>query len=213
MWKIGRSIHVALKDFWGFDLIPDPIKASLKYAQKALELDNNDAEIRGHLASVYIARKDHERAVRECQAALSINPSSYRIHNWYGVALVWSGKFEKAISMLEMALRLSPNDPDSGVTYTRMTEAYIGLGQFDRAVETAQIAATKPKRGFLIPASLVAALAHAGQLAEARQALQELFERIPTLICANFKDRLLATDPHLIAVYVDGLRKAGVPEE
>ena len=80
-------------------------------------------------------------------------------------------------------------------------------------METAQIAATKPKRGFLIPASLVAALAHAGKIDDAKQALPDLFEREPKLTCANFKDRLLATDPHLIAVYVDGLRKAGVPEE
>lgn len=114
--------------------------------------------------------------------------------------------------MLEMAGRLSPNDPGAGVTLARLAEAYMGLGQYDLAVEQAQLAATKQRRGIWINTSLIATLAHAERMEEAREAYQELIDRAPYFTCAFLKENLPLTDPHLIEVYIDGLRKAGVPE-
>jgi len=93
-----------------------------------------------------------------------------------------------------------------------MAEAYLGLGQYELALEKAELAATKPVRGIWIITALIAALAYNDRTKEAEEACQDLFERVPKFTCAFLKENL-PSNPHLIKVYVDGLRKAGVPEE
>ena len=184
----------------GWSKSSDESDIALKNAQKALELDNTDANAHSCLGAVFIVRKDHARAIRECKAAISLNPSSYAGHHWCGTAFVWSGGFEAGIPMLEMAGRLSPNDPGAGVTLARLAEAYMGLSQYDLAVEEAQLAATKQRRGIWINTSLIATLAHAERMEEAREAYQELIDRAPYFTCAFLKENLPLTDPHLIEV-------------
>jgi hypothetical protein len=57
--------------------------------------------------------------------------------------------------------------------------------------------------------------AHTGRLAEAREWLGRLLEILPGLTIAGYQatswTRLLP--PQIAALYVDGLRKAGLPEE
>ena len=202
-----------LRVLQGWSKSSDETDIALKNAQKALELDQTDATAHSCLGAVYILQKDHARAIRECKTAISLNPSSYRGHHWCGVAYVWSGDFEAAIPMLELALRLSPNDPGAGVTLARLAESYMCLGQFELSVEMAQLAATKQTRGIWINTSLIAALAHAGQIEESEIAYQELIQRAPYFTCAYLKANLPITDPQFLEIYLEGLRKAGVPEE
>jgi hypothetical protein len=77
----------------------------------------------------------------------------------------------------------------------------------------AQLAATKQTRGIWINTSLIAALAHAGQIEESEIAYQELIQRAPYFTCAYLKANLPITDPQFLEIYLEGLRKAGVPEE
>ena len=60
----------------------------------------------------------------------------------------------------------------------------------------------------------VIALAHLGRIAEARAALERERELDPGLTIAAVKAMYAATlAPELIAVLVEGYRKAGLPEE
>jgi|GEM_PF-6688314 len=121
--------------------------------------------------------------------------------------------FGAAASIFFMASSLSPNDPAVASTLARLAEAYMGLGDFENAVEHAERAMTKQTRGVWINTALVASRAHVGRIEDAKSGLRELLERFPYITCAYLREHLPITDPHLLDVYIDGLRIAGVPEE
>ena len=52
-----------------------------------------------------------------------------------------------------------------------------------------------------------------GHIAEARDWLERLLELQPGLTIAKYKAYATFFAPELLAVYLDGLRKAGLPEE
>jgi len=60
----------------------------------------------------------------------------------------------------------------------------------------------------------VVACAHLGRIAEARDWLRRLLEITPRLTIARYKALYGITHPPgIIDIYVEGLRKAGLPEE
>lgn len=196
----------------GWAKFPDELDIALAHARQGMELDQSDSRAHCCLGAIHIMRKETSKAIRECQTGISLNPSSFQGHMWCGAAHVYAGNFEAAIPFLEMAMRLSPNDPFTGVALARLADAYMGLGKFDLAVEMAELAASKPRRGIWIHAVLVATLAHVGRTDEAKHAFTELIERQPDFSCTYLKQNLPITDPHLLDIFSDGLRKAGVPE-
>ena len=67
--------------------------------------------------------------------------------------------------------------------------------------------------GFLLAVGIVAAShALAGRTDEARQALRHLRGLDPELRISNLKDWVLLRRPEDIAVFMEGLRRAGLPE-
>ena len=90
-----------------------------------------------------------------------------------------------------------------------MSVAFIGLGRFDEAVSAAKKAV---RQNPLFPFSyrwLASALAHLGCEAEAREAVAGLFE-----LESDFRisERVARGDVLGLQLYIDGLRKAGLPE-
>jgi hypothetical protein len=64
------------------------------------------------------------------------------------------------------------------------------------------------------PAARLAAVSHAlaGRLEQAQKAMQHVLQIDPTLRMSNAKDRIPPLRPTDLARYIDGLRKAGLPE-
>ena len=81
--------------------------------------------------------------------------------------------------------------------------------QVSRLAAAALLARHWPAKGSRNSAALALAGEDEGDVADARTAV---LERMPGFSCAHFRDNFPATDPHFIEVYVEGLRKAGMPE-
>ena len=86
--------------------------------------------------------------------------------------------------------------------------AFIGLGRFDEAVTAAKNALETQTYGtaFLC---LAAALAHLGRDAEARKTVAQLLEIEPHF---RISEWVAHTGQRQAQMYIDGLRKAGLPE-
>ena len=121
------------------------------------------------------------------------------------------GEHQSAIDRFERALRLSPRDPT--VFHMRTGIAYASLlaGQYDIASSEAREALRDQTwlGGLRV---LAASKALAGHLEEAREAMGHLLEVDPALRVSNLKDRISPLQPEDFAKYVEGLRKAGLPE-
>ena len=133
------------------------------------------------------------------------------------------GQFEKALGYEDKAIRLSPRDPYLWGWLEAKSWMHIGLKQYDQAIDLARQALSISPNFPFAHRDLIAALALSGREAEAREALQ----RYLALPAAGL--RTIAAwqaikaqnvnehgDPRFVDFWdrmIEGLRKAGMPEE
>jgi adenylate cyclase len=120
-----------------------------------------------------------------------------------------AGQPEEAIRSFERRIRLSPFDPCLFSTFVGMGMAFIGLGRFDEAVSAAKKAVRQNPLYPVTYRCLASALAHLGREAEAREAVAGLLELEPDF---RISERVARGGGSRLQLYIDGLRKAGIPE-
>jgi adenylate cyclase len=192
---------------------PDPkseLAEAMRLSRLALSIDENDPEalaaMGGMTASVV---GDFDAATEMVDRAVILNPNSWMAWELRGQTFNSTGKFEEAIGSFDRAIRLSPLDPFLFGTYTHIGLAFIGLGRFDDALVAAKKALRKNKTLSTTYRCLAAALAHLGRETEAREAAAGLLELEPDFRISVFEARYRLSRQQM---YIDGLRKAGVPE-
>ena len=141
-------------------------------------------------------------------AGLAINPDDPPLYRARGTALLVLGRYEQAISDVQQAMRLSPRDPVIGLWLVTLGDAELGLGHFDAAIGEYHKAIDAGWRVYQPYRGLAAAYALDGKMEEARSALTEARRLNPELTL-----KWLQTHSQSIPPLLEGVRKAGVPEE
>lgn len=185
---------------------------ALVAARTAVELDGEDAAAHCTLGRIHYARREHDQAIAELQIALELNPSLAWAHYGVGAALVFSGHGQESLPFLEAAIKLSPRDPNMGSFLVRIADAYLFMQDSNKAVEWAKKALRQPGFQWSRYAVLVSALGHLDQLEKANHFLQELRTRRSDFSIAFVQANHLFSDADDMSYYLEGLRKAGVPE-
>lgn len=193
----------------------DSISAALAAAKNALARDDKDPVAYFALGRVYMIRGQHDASVAELETAIALNPNFTQAYHGLGAALMLSGRLEEAVEALDTAIRLSPRDPVLWGTMSFRSLTCTLMRQYEEAAEWARKTIHEPRStggGYWPFAILAAALANMDQLDEAREALEESLRRKPDLTIDFLKTTLPTKQPDGIAPYLDGLRKAGLPE-
>ncbi|WWC71485.1 uncharacterized protein I206_105443 [Kwoniella pini CBS 10737] len=117
--------------------------AVIKYFADSFRLDRaanlfermmvNEPEVAALLAKSYIGMNEEIKAVKIMHSALSLNPQSYPILHTQCDFLLSKGKPEWAQQIAQQAVNSAPSE---FVTWAKLTETYIELGQFDQALLT-----------------------------------------------------------------------------
>jgi adenylate cyclase len=118
-----------------------------------------------------------------------------------------AGLPEEAIPSFERAIRVSPVDPLLYMTLTGIGQALIELRRFDEAI----VVLKKSLRQNLYLTTyrcLASAFAHLGRDAEAHDAAARVLEMDPAFTISA----LIARAPKNLKLFIEGLRKAGLPE-
>lgn len=104
--------------------------------EKALEIDDNLAEVHTSLASLLMLSEwNWAGAEREFMRALELNPNYATAHHWYSGWLINMGRLDEALKMISRAADLDPISQaivkDKGITlyYRRDYEAAIELAE------------------------------------------------------------------------------------
>jgi len=195
------------------DVSDDNLESAVQTAERAIELDPNDAFARVALGNVRMGRRELDKAELEFRKAIELNPSSAFAHMYVGHILGHQLEFaEQGLTHLELAIRLSPRDPYTGPTMGRMSAAHYLLGNYENTVEYARKALQYPATQIRQNAFLVAALTILGREDEAQFALQDLWHRDPAFTCSQFQNIMPVFEPESIASVITNLRKAGLPE-
>ena len=128
------------------------------------------------------------------------------------MALTLVGRLNEAKEMLGKAELVSPRDPLLWAFLVVPALAFVLSEDYEDAVYWARKTLQVPRAsGYWPHAVLAAALAHLGQMDEARAAVTEALEAKPDLSLAYLAKTLPTKEPSGLDPYLDGLRKAGLP--
>jgi adenylate cyclase len=186
------------------------IAEGFRLLRLALSIDGNATlalSMLGRATASFSA--DFDTAKEMVDRAVALNPNSFRAWEERGWTHLTVGQPEEAIRSFERRIRLSPFDPLLFATYAGMSVAFIGLGRFDEAVSAARKAVRLNPLFAFTYRCLASALAHLERDAEAREAVAGLLELDPDF---RISERVARGDVLGLRLYIDGLRKARVPE-
>jgi adenylate cyclase len=196
------------------------IRQAEQFAARALVADRNFYWAHLASAAVLISRKRHDEAIVELEQTLALNPGFTTAYAFLCEANNYQGRPDRGMEYADKAIRLSPRDPLLSWFYSEKAWALLMLKEDDLAIEwlrrTLKIAPEIPIQHAL----LASTLALAGRQAEASEALKQYLSLKGTTskTIAEFRPqhRALSDNPKWLAYsdrLVEGLRKAGMPEQ
>jgi TolB-like protein len=186
------------------------IAEGFRLLRLALSIDGNATLALSLLGNATASFSDDYDTAREMvDRAVALNPNSSRVWEQRGFAYLMAGQPEEAIRSFERRIRLSPFDPLLFSTLAGMSVAFIGLRRFDEAISAGKKAVRQNPLYPFAYRCLASALAHLGRDAEAREAVAGLLELEPDF---RISVRVTRGGASRLQLYIDGLRKAGLPD-
>jgi adenylate cyclase len=181
-----------------------------QHAQSALSFDSNDPWARMTFGLCLSTAAQHERALVELRTTLNLNPSFALGRTALGWALLRAGNFDEAVSETGKAIRMSPMDTFSGIYTAIHGLALLGARRFDEALPYLResVAAFAEYSGHYN--TLISCCGHLGLIEEAQEFIAARNRIGPPLRLSVLRQNL-GKFAHC-DVFVEGLKKAGVPE-
>jgi TolB-like protein/Tfp pilus assembly protein PilF len=198
-----------------FDAEPEESRLDevLTFARRAMEIDDRDAQIRFVYGRALLARRSYVDALDELEQAAELNPALAVSHCGIGDSLAYEGRYEEAFRHFARAIELGAHDPQRWAFLAYRAMAHLFARQFRLAADWAQKATRVPNCHYWPFSHRVSALGHLGATDELRAAVQALLDRKPGFNCQAARQRLFyIKNPEQIDIYLEGLRKAGIPE-
>jgi adenylate cyclase len=207
----GWCRHIQRMEGWR-SLSAAETAAAVRFVRQAIEIGRDDPDALW-MAGVALAAfaGEHDAAAAAIDRALMLNPNSAHAWGARGYVCCFQNLPGPAIEAFQRAMRLSPLDPFSWSFVGGIAFAHLAAGRYEDAIEWAdRCLREQPRYSTLLRAKAVS-YAHLGRIPEARGALAQLLELQPGLTIRTLT--LPSLVPELAAIHIDGLRKAGLPEE
>jgi len=185
---------------------------ALEAAQRAVSLDDSDANTQATLGMVLTLHEQNDQAVDVLSHAVRLNPNLAAAHGWLGIAYTYACDFEQATRAAKEAMRLSPRDLDRPFWMGAFSFAALAAHRYDEAIEiTTTMLRDKPD----LPTALrhrASALAWLGRTDEAHQVIDRLLKVAPETSIHQLRAVFTLGIPAVEEHWLEGLRKAGLPE-
>ena len=173
--------------------------------RKALMLAGPTSMSHRALGFVCLHKEQFGQARTHFERALALNPNdAYHLAD-VAELLCHLGQAQEAVEMLKKAMRLNPNYPD---WYSRsLAFALFTARRYDEALQVLE--KTRSQRSLRL---LSAIYVHVGQLDQARVAAKEYLAANPNFSVRHWAELNHFENPADFKPYVQGLRKAGLPD-
>jgi adenylate cyclase len=187
----------------------EPDKAFQEVADeldRALALDQDDADIHRILAAVYLTRDNFRRARRHQEKALELNPNYDLSVVQMGELLTWMGEPEPGIEWIKKAMELNPYHPPR--FWSHLGRAYFVARRYEDAIDAFM---EMDPMDVLQHAHVAACHAYLGDDAAAARRAASVLKRAPDFtVAAHMATQHYMRDEDR-AHHRDGLIKAGLP--
>jgi tetratricopeptide (TPR) repeat protein len=164
--------------------------------------------------TLYFYAGQRDVAAAAVDRALTLNPNSahaWMVRGYVSLSLDQTGP---VIAALERAMRLSPLDGLRRTCTNGIALAHLRERRYEQALDWAE-QTLREEPGYLgALLSKAVASAHLGQTDQARAMVRQMIELRPGLTIAQWSAFWSRSwSPEKISIYVEGLRKAGLPKE
>jgi TolB-like protein/Tfp pilus assembly protein PilF len=165
---------------------------------------------------LHISTNRAGRGIAELEQALALNRNLAAAHGGVGLAKIFSGRAEESAAHVAAAFRIAPSDSAAYIWNQISGLAKLVVGADEEAVEllrrSLDVNRTYPLSFFYI----AAALAQLGRMSEARSEVRTGLALAPRFSIERFRAGAESDNPTYLAQrerIIEGMRKAGVPEE
>jgi TolB-like protein len=202
---MSRTFNLAWRYRWAEQ--PEAcLDRAIELAAEALERDHLDARGYSELGFAHLYRKEHEASLDAYARAVELNPNDADILAEYADALCYVDQAERALELLNRALRLNPYYPDWYLWY--LADVYNNLDRPEDVIATVR-RMRNPSEGRRL---LAANYAHLGMMTEARAEAREVLRLHPNFTIADWAQRPPYQGRERLERFIEGLRRAGLPE-
>jgi adenylate cyclase len=188
---------------------PAALDRALELAETAVHLDSRLPEAHAQLGYVLLWKRQHDAAIAEFERAFALNPNF--MDNRYADVLTCAGEPARAIEMIEANMRLDPF-PRPRTSLFPMAHANYMLKRYGEAVRLARECTSRLPNVEAPHLVLGSAYAQLGQLEEAGEETAEVLRINPGFTIERFRPLAVFKNPKDAEHFIDGLRKAGLPE-
>ncbi len=186
----------------------------------ALDLSRRAAQIAPHnpgvlaiaAASEALHDGSYDRSDQYAAEALRLAPDSAQVQLHCASAFAYGGRSDDAIRYFETALRLSPFDLQLDTIYHGLSAAHFFAGRYDDCARYCRLILTQHPDHVATRRYLAAALGLSGKIADARDVIADL-RRLAPSSCIALSATSNFRHAWQLDVYLDGLRRAGLPEK
>ena len=181
-------------------------------AELAVRLDEGNAVAHATLAVVYGYLGKHDQALSEGHRAVEMGPAIAFCHRALGTALMQASDHEGASTSLLRSISLNPNSHDNYTEKSMLAFVHYLMGRYEPALAWANQAELSNPNFAQTYGVEAAALAQLGRQEEASAALQDFKRHYPDRTASRLRPNYRWKDPADVEHFLDGLRKAGLPE-
>ncbi len=182
------------------------LETAVDLARKAILHDQLDARGFAELGFAKLYQKRHDESLAEYKRAVALNPNDADILAEHADSLVYAGQPRQAIDLLDRAMRLNPYYPDWYLWY--LADAHNAMGSSADVIDAVH-RMQNPDEGRRL---LAANFAHLGLMDQAHAAAREVMRLHPGFTISRWRHRPPYRNSAILERYVEGLRKAGLPD-
>jgi TolB-like protein len=210
--RITNILELSARNGWTDDVQGDLAKA-LELSEKAVALDPQNPNLHWSL-SRSIARlgtpEAIKRSIKSMERAIELDADFADAYAYLAVLYAGDGRAGDGLRSVETAMQLNPRFPFWYLFMRGM--AHFCLKDYQSAIADFEVAAERNATAQFVRWFLASTLVKAGQIEDAEWQVEELYllgfeGNISTIV-----ETQPIQDPECKERYIDGLRKAGIPE-
>jgi TolB-like protein/Flp pilus assembly protein TadD len=195
--------------------IPDgeaAISEAYDEVKSAIGFDDYNEYAYWILGLIQFNRGKHEMAVAALKRAIELNPNCSLAYGSLGTVLSINGDPSESIRNNEIAIRSNPKDPSIFYRYSGIAMAHFRQKRYSEASHWARKSINRKPDWRIGHAVLASSLAQLNLLEEAKEAVNNFLENIPNETISSLLKVLPFKKSDDTLQFVEGLRKAGLPE-
>lgn len=207
-WCYRRQVQVS-----GMILSDQERAEAIRLMYAGLKADRDDPVVLWQAATLKLYfERDFEGALGLLERSLSIDPNSPRAWNASAMIHDCMGQSEIARKHAEHVFRISPRSPTLWVAHTQLAAADLQDRRYQEAADNAKKASQLNTHMIQAHLILAASCAHLDRLDEATAAVKQSLKLNPALTISRLPEFFPIAGYKNLNGYLEGLRKAGLPE-